>query len=113
MIRVFFWQDADGKLVGLSVKGHADFAPKGEDIICAGVSALAQTASLSLEQQLSETPEVVIEEGSLECFLPATISPAGRGKAQVILKTIAIGLEAIADVHRGYVKVEYKTRPRQ
>lgn len=110
MIKVTFWQGAGGNLAGITVKGHAGFAPKGEDIICAAVSALAQTAVLSLKEQLAEAPEVIIEDGNLECFLPAGVSPASLEKAQVILKTIAVGLKAIADAHQGYIKVEYKIR---
>ncbi len=30
----------DGKFESLRVKGHADFAPHGQDLVCAGVSAI-------------------------------------------------------------------------
>lgn len=30
----------DNKFVGIEIKGHANFAKKGSDIVCAGVSAL-------------------------------------------------------------------------
>ena len=30
----------DGKIINLSVKGHANSAPKGEDLVCAAVSSI-------------------------------------------------------------------------
>ena len=32
----------DGKIKSLSIKGHSNSAPKGEDIICSAVSAVSQ-----------------------------------------------------------------------
>ena len=34
---------------GISISGHAAYAPQGQDIICAGVSALTQTPIGSVE----------------------------------------------------------------
>ncbi|WP_338824958.1 hypothetical protein MHOCP_05220 [Moorella humiferrea] len=108
MIKIVFWQDKDGSLFGLTVTGHAGFRPKGEDIVCAAVSALAQTAVLSLREQLEEEPVVTLREGFLECRLAQGLSPAGRKKAQIILKTIAAGLRAIAEDYGDYVAIEYR-----
>lgn len=110
MVRVTFWQGIGGRLAGLTVYGHAGFAPRGQDIICAAVSALAQTAVLGLEKQLQVVPEVHIEDGKLECFLPGDINAVDLERAQIVLTTVAAGLEAIAEAHRGYVKIEYKNR---
>ena len=50
---------------GISIKttGHANYAPYGEDIVCAGVSAILQTAVLGLENIAENYPshvEVII-----------------------------------------------------
>ncbi|CEP67039.1 Protein of unknown function DUF464 [Moorella glycerini] len=108
MIRVVFWQGTGGTFTGFTVTGHAGYRPKGEDIVCAAVSALAQTAVLSLKEHLEEEPGVSIQDGVLDCRLPAGLSPAGQEKARVILKTIELGLKAIASDYRQYVAVEYK-----
>ena len=90
------------------MEGHSGFAPKGEDIVCAAVSALAQTAVLGLKQQLIQAPKVHIEEGSLKCFVSASVSPGELEKAHIILTAIAAGLRAIAKIHPDYVKIKYK-----
>ena len=40
-------------LVGFIIKGHAGFADHGEDIVCAGASAIAQSALLGLQDLLA------------------------------------------------------------
>lgn len=109
MIRVTFWRDRDGDLRGFRVTGHAGYGPKGGDIVCAAVSALAQTAVLSLQDQVEGEPEVVISDGDLRCRLPADLSPTGARTAGIILRTIEVGLNTIAADYKRYVQVEYKT----
>ena len=41
---------------GFIVKGHADYAPYGEDIICSAVSAIVQTAQMGLERLAEDYP---------------------------------------------------------
>lgn len=40
----------DSKHSRLAVKGHAGAAPKGEDLICAGVTALVEGLNVALEE---------------------------------------------------------------
>lgn len=40
---------SDGRSFELEVMGHSGYAPKGEDIVCAGVSTLVQTLLVSVE----------------------------------------------------------------
>ncbi|WP_258360315.1 ribosomal-processing cysteine protease Prp [Moorella sulfitireducens] len=108
MIRIVFWQEEGGALAGFTISGHAGYRPKGEDIVCAAVSALAQTAVLSLKEHLAEEPEVRIEEGFLECRLPPSLKSSGKERARVILETIATGLKAIARDYKEYLRLEYR-----
>ncbi|MGE5654134.1 MAG: ribosomal-processing cysteine protease Prp, partial [Bacillota bacterium] len=52
-------------LVGFEVRGHAEYADAGEDIVCAGVSAVLQTAALALEQLFSIKPHLVVKPGHM------------------------------------------------
>lgn len=40
--------------MAIEVDGHADYAPHGQDIVCAGISAIIQTCALGL-QAIAET----------------------------------------------------------
>jgi uncharacterized protein YsxB (DUF464 family) len=47
MITVTF-RSRDGGCVGFSAEGHAGYGPPGQDIVCAAVSSLVQSAVLAL-----------------------------------------------------------------
>ena len=40
----------DGKIINLTVKGHANSAPKGEDLVCAAVSSILVGGCNALNQ---------------------------------------------------------------
>lgn len=56
MIRVSITENA------VNVTGHADYAPRGHDIVCAAVSAIVQTAILGLEAIAQQYPDHVCVE---------------------------------------------------
>lgn len=49
--------------VVLTIKGHANYAEHGQDIVCAGVSAIIQTAILGLEEIAKNYPNHVKIKG--------------------------------------------------
>lgn len=105
MVNVEIYQEDDGKIKGFLVKGHAGYKPHGQDIVCAGVSILTQTAVLGLYEYLAQPPQVEKKPGLLKCILPHGLSEEENHQAQVILKTMALGLEATAHSYSDYVTV--------
>nr|WP_221040378.1 ribosomal-processing cysteine protease Prp [Gelria sp. Kuro-4] len=91
-------------ITGFSVAGHAGTAPKGRDIVCAGVSALTQAAVLGLEEHLGLVPQVTVREGFLSCRLGEPGKKADA--AQAILEAMALGLEAMAEEYPDRIRVE-------
>lgn len=43
----------------IKIKGHAEYAEHGKDIVCAAVSAILQTAQLGLSEIAKQYPEYV------------------------------------------------------
>ena len=43
-------RNSDGKIISLTVKGHANSAPKGHDLVCAAVSTVLVGGCNALEQ---------------------------------------------------------------
>jgi len=105
MVKVDLSLDPEGKIIGFSITGHANFAPHGEDIVCAAVSAVAQTAVIGLQKYLDGLPEVKQQKGKLVCKLPANLPGEKRRIADAILNTMYWGLEAIQSEYKQYVKV--------
>ncbi|MFY9272078.1 MAG: ribosomal-processing cysteine protease Prp, partial [Thermacetogeniaceae bacterium] len=97
MIRATFFENSSGELQGFIVEGHAGYAPAGEDIVCAGVSALVQTAVAGLKHFLTVAPLVENRTKSessvfVKLKLPDHLSEEDTRNAQVLLKTMELGM---------------------
>ncbi len=96
MVSVTILRDEEGGVAGFEATGHAGFAERGGDIVCAGVSALTQTAVLGLARRLGAPLEVVQRPGLLRCRVGGDASREVRKRAQDILETMVLGLREIA-----------------
>jgi uncharacterized protein len=45
--------------MNIEIEGHANFDKHGSDIVCAGVSAISQTAVLGLMEMAKEYPDYI------------------------------------------------------
>lgn len=73
----------------LKIKGHADTAPLGKDLACAGVSAISIGGLNALED--SDSYEITVDDGLVEVVLPEKISEHD----QTVLETIILQLKTI------------------
>lgn len=110
MISADLYLDANEDILGFEFSGHAFFAEAGNDIVCAGISVLATTTVNSLEIQLGIRDHYDVDEkkGYLKCMLPQDLSPEKFLKAQIILKTLEIGIKSIELNYGQYIKISYR-----
>lgn len=106
MLCIEVLEDQSGRIVAFYLNGHAGYAAYGEDIVCAGVSALTQTALLGLEHFLKEkSPDIQFASGNLNCKLPTCLNAQEREQADVILETMYLGLKAVEKNYGKHVQV--------
>jgi uncharacterized protein YsxB (DUF464 family) len=96
-------RSADGRIAAFEADGHAGFAAEGSDIVCAGVSALTETAALGLSERLRIAAVVRRRKGFLSCRMPAGLDESTAARAQDLLETMLLGLRAIARAYPGRV----------
>lgn len=91
----------NGKIVSVECSGHTEYAEAGEDIVCASLSSIVQTAVLGLMQVARINVDYKIDEakGYLKVTLPQKLSEASRRDADVILETLLLG---VADLNQGF-----------
>lgn len=94
-----------GEPVGFIAKGHTGYAEAGEDIVCAAVSALTQTAYLGLAQYMESEPEVIQKDGELRLRLPERLSAEDAHTARLILGTMLAGLRSVEENYCDYLKI--------
>ncbi|MEN6414495.1 MAG: ribosomal-processing cysteine protease Prp [Veillonellales bacterium] len=101
MVKIEIVRNLAGAITGFSVKGHTNTAPHGEDIVCAGVSALTQTAVLGLQEHLGRSCRLDIASGRL-CL---ELCDAPDGLTGAILETMVLGLAEIAKMNSQSVHI--------
>lgn len=95
MVTVELLKDQNESIVAFRVEGHTGFDDQGQDIVCAGVSAITQTALIGLMTYLEKKPVYNIADGILACSLAPGMGPEDGLKAKVILGTMEAGLKEI------------------
>lgn len=109
MIKVKFTYDKRQHRVVLEVRGHAEFAPQGEDIICAGASILAVTAgsmakNLFWEDMLKRKPQVILRPGY--CLVAASIREGFEAEVLMSFWTMQVGFHELEKLYPDYVELE-------
>jgi len=105
MTCVRFYRDSHGRLSGFSAIGHAGAGEKGEDIVCAGISVLTQTAVNALEAVAGIQVHPYIGDGYLSIRLPKGLDAKQRYDAQIILRTTQQGLKDLALACPQYLRI--------
>ena len=106
MTKITVFRDHDEKYLGFTCLGHAGFADEGEDIVCAGISALVINTINSLELYTAEKFETDAE-------VPGEIAlrfetPAGHD-ADLLMKSLVLGLQGIQKNYgNDYIVLEFR-----
>jgi len=109
MIRITVYRQGRD-IHGFATEGHAESAPEGQDIVCAAVSAIVQTAVFGLSQIAGLTMECDLDPGNdrVTRTLPTGLRQKNEQvyhDAQVILATMIVGLTSIAHDHSEFVSI--------
>lgn len=91
---------------GFEIKGHAEYAPYGQDIVCAAVSILAITTVNSLLDQVGQVQIKSSDDGLVSCRLVEGLDELAMIKAQAILKTLEIGLNGVQIEYPQYITLK-------
>lgn len=85
---------------GITVKGHANYAVSGSDIVCAGVTALAQTLIKSVKDLTDDKIEYEISPGRVDIKY-GNLSE----KSKTLVDSFFIGICMIAEEFPEYVRI--------
>ena len=102
MIRVYYTRGEGTH--ELNINGHAGYAEYGNDIICAGVSAITFALLGWMEhneEEITQLDELMVEDGQV--YLSCT----GSEKLNTAFQVAIMGLIQISRAHPDYVSIEY------
>ena len=86
----------------IDIQGHALFAPKGKDLVCAGVSSIAVGGMNALEELAHGVCRLQMEEGKIMI----QVQDSQSEKAQFILETILIQLLTMEESYGNYIQIK-------
>ena len=104
---VTFRLDDRQYVAGFSSKGHAGFAEEGEDIVCAGISALVITTVNSIASLTNAVVHTKSDEftGSIECMVDNYES----SDVQLLMNSLRLGLTGIqSNYGNRYVQIVFE-----
>ena len=109
---VTFFRRSDGALIGYRASGHSGYAAAGEDIVCAGVSALTQSTLNGLQNVLKAPVRFDIDArtASLEAELKPEATEEELDRAQLLLVTLLEGIQAIERSYPRNVRIFFEER---
>ena len=94
---------AEKDIVGFDISGHAHYDEHGKDIVCAGVSVLAQTTLASI-YELTNLKDYDYKIDAGHTFIK--VDPKNIDKdVELLLKSFVIGVKGIQNSYKNYITV--------
>jgi uncharacterized protein len=107
MIKVNIKRSKEGKVQAFTLSGHANFAERGQDIVCAGVSAVSFGAINSIMALTKVKPQIKQggKGGYLRCELPDIEDAITEEKVQLLLEAMIVSLQTIERDYGKYIQI--------
>ncbi len=109
MINVVLFRNQQNQLVRFTMKGHAGYAERGADIVCAAATTAAMTAVNGLTDVAHISINPKVSAGHLDCSLPEKLSSQERHDADVILESLLLTFINLAEQYPAYFRMQEKS----
>ena len=100
----------NNKIFDVECDGHTNYGEKGEDIVCASLSSIVQTAVLGLLMIAELELEMIRddEKGYLKFTLPEKLTQKQDIQACAILDTMVCGISDLYESFSDFIELEVK-----
>lgn len=107
MIQATIRRSHDKGILSFEMTGHANFAEHGQDLVCAGVTAVVFGAVNAVIVLAGFEPLLDIgEDGGYFYFeFPESLDPEARQKAQALIEGMIVSLETIERDYKDNLRV--------
>ncbi|MGA4719243.1 MULTISPECIES: ribosomal-processing cysteine protease Prp [Fictibacillus] len=107
MILVSIYRNKDQDILSFTMEGHADYAPHGQDLVCAAATAVSFGTINAIEKLCGYEPEVTTHEdgGFLTLNVPGNLNDSIHQKTQWLLEGMVVSLASIEEGYSEYIKL--------
>ncbi len=95
MTKVTFYQNSDNQCTGFHVEGHAGYADAGEDIVCAGISALVINTVNSIEELTDD--KFTLHANQKTAAIELRLNDCPSKECLLLLNSLILGLTRMED----------------
>ena len=88
------------KLQKITIRGHAGYADKGQDLVCAGISSIAVGMMNALDQLTPETCVLLMKDADIEIQVIKETT-----ENQLLLESLIIQLKTLKESYKTYVQI--------
>ena len=94
------------KEIKITVLGHAGYSDKNGDVVCAGVSAIIQTAIIAINKVAKIKQKIKQKKGYLESTISVNkLEKNVLNNLLIIISTMLVGLEEIIKINPDALKI--------
>ncbi|WP_042354926.1 ribosomal-processing cysteine protease Prp [Bacillus rubiinfantis] len=108
MIQAVINRSKTDEIQSFEISGHAFFAERGKDIVCAGVSAVSVGAVNAIHELTGVVPELDYDSGLLRCVIPDNLPEDTSRKIQILLEGMVVALRTIELDYRKHINITFK-----
>ena len=93
------------RITGFSVSGHSGYAEKGEDIVCAAITALVTMAEATINDVCGAKAKVRVKEEDARITLTLPTSCDEEDAVQAVLSGMMLTLISLREEYEDYIEV--------
>lgn len=108
MISITINRSESESIQSFIISGHAFFADRGKDIVCAGASAVSVGAINAVHALTGVAPEIEQGDGFLRCVVPDKLPEDINEKVQLLLEGMVVSLRTIEEEYGEHIKITFK-----
>lgn len=105
MIKARFFNN-NGVICGFEVSGHAKYADKGHDIVCASVSSAVQMTANTITEVIKAGTCVCNADGKVTLRLMQNPDSGKTAAAEAVLEGLRLHLSLLSKLYRGTISIE-------
>ena len=107
MIRVKV-KETSKRISSFEMSGHADFAEHGQDLVCAGASAVSFGAVNAIMELTGIEPQIKqTESGYLMVDFPDDLDELTDEQVQLLVRGMIVSLKTIEQDYGDYIKITF------
>ncbi|AQQ52901.1 ribosomal-processing cysteine protease Prp [Planococcus lenghuensis] len=99
----------DGRVASFEMSGHADYAEHGQDLVCAGASAVSFGAVNAIVELTGIEPAIEqADSGYLQVGFPELPDRVKDEQVQLIVRSMIVSLQTIEQGYGDFIAITFK-----